>query len=463
MRLRTLVTPALLVCACGSTGDSSQTNGDTEGGSSTGSPAPSGSSVGDPTTQTDSGEADSGSDGSADSSDTSGSDDDSTGTASTTGGPSGPFEPSCPPPDLDNVPEWVPAPGSWGEISLDTMWDHNPCPNDPQCSWSANLGQRAVLTVWNGGAFACHEGELGSLVEWGGGHNGYWGNEVYVYDLATRLWQRRTDPNPNPIVTDPDNGELDDGTPSVLHTYENLVYHPGTNSLVVLQGQAVHNQASSFGAGHMFSLTDNAWRRNAIVPNSGYGNSAYDGEREIIWGSSQGSRFFSFDPRGDADANGRYGVAVDHHHASIGLDTVAAIDPNNDIYVLADLRSDPPSLLIQDLTDPGADFVAVTIEGPMPSVGAGGFEWVSSRQQFYWYGEDGNDIRTLEVPDAEDDGGLAGDWRTTPWRWTQITAQGVGPGPRTTGTYGGWAWAPAIQSFVIINDVQDSVFAFRPE
>src|SRR6185437_2111437 len=39
-------------------------------------------------------------------------------------------------------------------------------------------------------------GPLGSLVGKGGGHTDYAGNEVYAFDLATRLVSRLTDPNP---------------------------------------------------------------------------------------------------------------------------------------------------------------------------------------------------------------------------------------------------------------------------
>ncbi|MEM6991391.1 MAG: hypothetical protein AAF721_12860 [Myxococcota bacterium] len=470
MRVVTLAVVSLILSAC-SAGDGDPdaagpgADGSTSVGGGSSGPA-GGSGVASTTDDEPAGptEGGDGTVGGGDDVDSDGDDSDDAG-GSTTGepsGPSGPFEPSCPEPDLDALPAWVPAPGSWGEISLNTMWDLNPCDNDPQCTWSANLGQSAVLTVWNGGAFACHEGELGSLVQWGGGHNGYWGNEVYVYDLASQTWERRSDPNPNPVVADPANGELDDGTPSVMHTYETLSYHPATNSFVVLQGQVVHNNASANGAGHMFSLTDNAWRRTAMIPGPGYGNSAYDAKRELFWGSAQFTRFYSFDPSGPADANGRYGTAVDYHHAGIGLDSVAAIDPNNDIFVVADLR-DAPTIRVQDLTDPSSEFVVISTEGPMPSSGAGGFEWVSSRQRFYWYGENGNDIRTLEPPDNVGDGGLAGDWQSAAWQWTQLSPAGVGPQPRGNGTYGGWAWAPSIQSFVIVNDVQDAVFAYRPE
>ena len=466
MTIRTYIAVPLLLLGCPAPDDDpTATAGETESGASSGStgamqsdssPTDSGPEPNETDSAPDSTSSSTGGPGDDGSSSEGGSDD--------TGGPSGPFDPACPPPNLDDLPGWVPGPGTWGTISTNTMWDVNPCEDDPNCAWSGNLGQSAVLDVWNGGAFACHEGELGSLIAWGGGHHGYWGNEVYVYDLASQVWERRSDPNPNVMVTDPANGELDDGTPSVMHTYEMLAYDRTSNSLVVLQGQSVHNNASSNGAGHMFSLTDDAWRRTAYLGSvSGYGNSAYDASRAVIWASSQFGDFFEYDPAGGPDAEGRYGTATVHHPVGIGLDSVGAIDPNNDVYVLGDFRSDPPRLLVQDLSDPASAMVEVAVEGPMPTQGAGGFEWASSRQRFYWIADGGTELRTLEPPDDVDDGGLQGDWQSDAWRWETVTPlAGQGPPARGNGVYGGFRWAPAIQSFVVCNDVQEPVYAFRP-
>jgi len=60
---------------------------------------------------------------------------------------------------------------TWTAISLNTLADVDPCP-DRDCGYSAIEGQSAVLNDWTGGAFASEEGALGSLLVWGGGHNG---------------------------------------------------------------------------------------------------------------------------------------------------------------------------------------------------------------------------------------------------------------------------------------------------
>jgi hypothetical protein len=53
--------------------------------------------------------------------------------------------------------------------------------------WSAN-----VMVAWCGGAY---DTKRDRLIIWGGGHNDYRGNEVYVFNLATLKWIRLSDPS----------------------------------------------------------------------------------------------------------------------------------------------------------------------------------------------------------------------------------------------------------------------------
>jgi hypothetical protein len=78
-------------------------------------------------------------------------------------------------------------------------------------------GCKAIIGAWGGGAWdPVHR----KMLIWGGGHNDYWGNEVYAFDLTTGKWERLTDPSPGPFNKDP----LDDGNPVSRHTYDGLTY-----------------------------------------------------------------------------------------------------------------------------------------------------------------------------------------------------------------------------------------------
>src|SRR5262245_14739903 len=84
------------------------------------------------------------------------------------------------------------APGHWMELSLNVIEDVDPCPPE-DCSWSAVEGVSGTIDDWCGGALAAGFGALGGLVVWGGGHNGYFGSEIYVFDIDTQLWVRWTE------------------------------------------------------------------------------------------------------------------------------------------------------------------------------------------------------------------------------------------------------------------------------
>src|SRR5262245_18766455 len=77
------------------------------------------------------------------------------------------------------------VPGRWTVVSTNTIHDVDPCPKR-DCSYSANEGVAGVINDWNGGVFASGYGAYGGLVAWGGGHMGYFGSEIYVFDVGAR-------------------------------------------------------------------------------------------------------------------------------------------------------------------------------------------------------------------------------------------------------------------------------------
>jgi hypothetical protein len=79
-------------------------------------------------------------------------------------------------------------------------------------------GVSAVMDDWCGAAF---DTKRNRLMVWGGGHNGYYGNELYAFDVDSLKWFRITDPTPNPSLCSQTNP---DGTPNGRHTYNGLAY-----------------------------------------------------------------------------------------------------------------------------------------------------------------------------------------------------------------------------------------------
>jgi hypothetical protein len=382
------------------------------------------------------------------------------------------------------APEWVKriAPGTWSEVSLNTLADVDPArdpevnPNHPSVPpWLNN--QAAVLGAWNGGAFASGFGKSGALVVSGGGHADYYGNEVYAFDLDSRRWLRLTNPYPSPAfpVTD---GIWPDGTPSVSHTYDQVDYHPTTNSFVMMKTQHDNTGGRSSPVVAMFSLDGlrtadsnvnrdynrRNWRlspRHTEDYTTSGGWSAYDSRRDIFWanGGSGTRSFVGFDPN-PAKSGGRFGTFQGHAQRSSTTDAVAAYDPVNDLVVFTVFRT-APNVWAIDLSQPGGGSVAnVQLQqvGVPPELeSAHGWEWSPTRQAFIYY------RRGAGVFELKQQGP---DWRSNPWKWSDLTssANSVTPaGDSKNGVYSKFRIASFVDAEIalVVTRVDGPVYAFR--
>lgn len=351
----------------------------------------------------------------------------------------------------------------WGTISKNTLADVNPCPQQ-DCAWSAGEGQAGVVNDWTGGAFASEEGGLGGLVYWGGGHGGYYGNEVYFFDLETLLWERRSEPTDGQTPGDASSYGVDlstglwwDGNPVPTHTYDGVSYHPGSNRFMLLTtsdtpaqpwvpADFVQPYAVSFG------FDDGAWASGTSARQapgtSGFMSSAYDQARDLFWvWSYPDGTFSSYDPGADTWQSYPQGFLTN-------LDHVSAVHPGLDLYVTLEFRTSG-NVYVHQLDDPNAPEIVVQTQGDtgIESSGALGFEWVEALDAFVaWRG--GQSVYALRPP--------AGDWQSEPWVWTEIVGTGANPGagPRT-GVYSKFQYAPSVGVALIAPSVGANVFAIR--
>src|SRR5690242_15119827 len=95
------------------------------------------------------------------------------------------------------------------------------CPDIPEIHGVE--GCRAIIDDW-GSALA--DTKRNRLVLWGGGHNGYFGNEIYALDLQALALRRLTEPSTGSslsnLQTCPE--AFTDGTPNARHDYNGLQY-----------------------------------------------------------------------------------------------------------------------------------------------------------------------------------------------------------------------------------------------
>jgi hypothetical protein len=345
-------------------------------------------------------------------------------------------------------------PGHWYQVAGSTLAALDPCPA-LDCSYSANEGQAAVIDDWNGGAFAAGYGNKGGLVVFGGGHSGYFGNEVYVFDVAELAWTRFTEPVEDPVC-DYAEAELQDGSPCSSHTYDGVDYHPGSNSFVILAAAGSHEGITSSGRTHLLDLGSGAWRRGDFYPGNTagmYGATAYDPMRDAFW---MWPGFNQVVGKYEPTANGGEGKWTTFDAYNIDTGHLAAVDPTRDLAAVLDGLGQH-RVVVFDLQDP-ANGIDVATEGGDAAMGSPGhgFDWDPVAEVFVaWIG--GTSVHTLTPPD--------GDWKTGTWKWTEVpaaAANAVTPSePNGNGTWSRWRYVPSVNAWVVVNRTGDDVFFYK--
>jgi hypothetical protein len=128
---------------------------------------------------------------------------------------------------------------SWLEAPSSHFIDFCPA-NEPPGSHTVQ-GCGAIITAWGGGAWdPIHK----KMILWGGGHNDYWGNEVYGFSTQSFKWELLVPGSPIGSV-DEISEPMPDGTPDSRHTYDGLVYLTAENRLFAFGGATAPNGYSS--------------------------------------------------------------------------------------------------------------------------------------------------------------------------------------------------------------------------
>lgn len=375
---------------------------------------------------------------------------------------------------LKPAPSWVTsiAPGTWAQVSSNTLASVDPendstlNPNYPgNAPWHAVQGQPSVIDTWNGGAFASGFGEYGSLVMYGGGHDAYYGSEVYAFDLGTRRWTRLSAPYKGPFNWPYNQAEYPDRSAIPPHTYDFVDYHPATNSFVLLKGQTELGPPSNETAvaiAHAFDLGAKTWRRSPENPGvniySG-GFSVYDSKRDVFWveGGSGSTNFLKFDPK-PRNSDGTFGAWTNYGAKLTMTDSVAAYDPINDLFVVTAFRNSETVYAI-DLANPSSSKVALKESGTPPAkASAAGWEWSDARKGFlYW--RSGADVYEFRATGA--------DWKTASWAWAKLTSGSNSTVPQAmskdNGVYSRFRIARFSDAEValVVNRIDGPVYAFR--
>jgi chitodextrinase len=316
---------------------------------------------------------------------------------------------------------------SWASALTLNAWTALTSANTFASVQAADIGQYGssgpdgVFQAWNGAAVVDF-GDAKSMLFWGGGHQDYYGNEVYCLDLDTLQFSRLTEPTALGSYAGPHtNGIYSDGNPSPAHTY---YFVCARGSTFLIGRRQINNTPSTNNMISTFNPTTETWvnstTANGISPGQGDGM-CYDSARDLVWMvECDVLGWASWDP--DTNTWTTYTAPASAFDPSAGPFYV----PTKDCVIFFSGTNIIRGL---DPASPNTNSVSLTRSGTAPAFGAGDMAcWSANLGALVYYPDGSNNIYLLTPP--------SGDWRTGTWVWTQRTVSGTSGAHTGNGVYG---------------------------
>lgn len=126
-----------------------------------------------------------------------------------------------------------------------------------------------IIAAWSGFAWDSNRGDL---ILYGGGHANYPGNDIYRWHGSNRTWERASLPSDIIIDASGNFTALDgpDAAPASAHTYDNNIFLPVVDRLLVFGGAAYNNGGPyrrATGSGQSRNTGPYLWDPNKANPN----------------------------------------------------------------------------------------------------------------------------------------------------------------------------------------------------
>jgi hypothetical protein len=308
-----------------------------------------------------------------------------------------------------------------------------------------NVGCRGITYAWNSGAF---DSRRNRVIIFGGGHNDYYGNEIYAVNVASSTVQRLTDPGLPPASSCTE-AIAGGAQPNSRHTYDGMEYMPNIDRLFIFGGSLACN-AGNFGADTWtFDFATMRWQRmnpSGAQPQAGPGAlTAYDPATGRVFLHDR-HYLYSYD-----FATNSY-TRHTNSDVSIGYHMSAVIDPVRKKFVMVGWSSTDGAgrVYMYDIT-PGGSYAFSQVS----TTGGGGV--VESYYPGLAFDPNTNLITVWSENQTSRVYTL--DLGTRQWSYTTHTG---GPVPAGNGVNGRWQYSAASGVFVLVNRVDDNVVVFRP-
>jgi hypothetical protein len=157
----------------------------------------------------------------------------------------------------------------------------------------------AVTTAWNSGTFDTLRNRL---IVWGGGHNDYYGNEIYAIDLGSASSSRLNDPGVPVATSDPQESIVGGTQANSRHTYDGLQFLEDTGSLFVFGGYLAGPNGSFSQGTWTFDFQTLTWSLKSPtgnIPRAVSPRTAYDPLTGYVY-ASDGIDFYRYDRTGNS-------------------------------------------------------------------------------------------------------------------------------------------------------------------
>lgn len=302
----------------------------------------------------------------------------------------------------------------------------------------------AITGAWNGGIF---DSARNRMIIFGGGHNDYYGNELYSFDLDTLSIERITNPG-LPVASGCVTGIANNTQPNSRHTYDGIEYIANLDKMFVFGG-SLSCESGNFGSDTWtFDFQSNEWKRmdpSGPIPDGDAGMmTAYDPTTDLVYLHDR-QHLYSYDAADD-----RY-TRLSSSQTTLGYHLAATIHPSARKFVIVgyDSVQGGGRVYTYDIGS-GSNYAIkrVSTSGGGQVVGDlyPGLEYDPTTNNIVaWSAEAGNAVYSLDVDTGE---------------WT-ATSYANGPTPTSNGTHGRWRYSAKSGVFVAVNRVDDNIFVLK--
>ena len=397
------------------------------------------------------------------------------------------------------VSNGIPSALGWYEIPNTAI--EPICPNP---SPGGAIGCEGVIAAWGGGT--ADVGTTGSprsrLLFMGGGHQNYWGNEVYALDLAAHPIGVNRLTNPTQTISSilqaqtcaqdvEDWGTASGGSPApgARETYDGLAYISDLDGMWLFGGAMAPTGCASTGVWNL-DLSGSSPKWVEKDPTKGAQETSgtdvnyveYDPGTKLVYRYlANADIFVSYDPVTNTTTQLQSGQA----HGTARIRATGVLDPVRHIFLIMgnsfagwfDLNQNPP-VLVDASTNVGINtecgtFIDAFNKQSLEDVNSPGLAYDPVVDRIIgWAG--GNTVYVINTtlttaatpsvscnalsPQAPKNNGYTGG----PPQTLNPNAQPPGPtGAQYNGTFGRFRYFPGLDVFVVVNDWQQNAFTFR--